>query len=185
MKKIALIFLVLSLVACKKKVTTSNETLIKPIEFDLPLIHGRNLDSLELQKYDDRILAFSIELGYRSSDFNKRLGLIISARTLDTDWKELIESVIKRENYQMSERNNLQYLDSLAQMIVHPSHIYMQSHHALIESHRRLVDNYVILKNYDQFKSLSAILDTVLANELAINQSLEDFEAQIKNSQAQ
>ena len=182
---INLVLTIFLLVGCKKKETETSESPVQPINFDLPLVHGRNLDSLNHQKYEERILAFSIELGYRSTDFNKRLGLIISAKKPDDDWKALVQSVIQRENYQMAEQANVQYLDSLSQAIAHPNQSHMESHEELIASYQRLINNYAILRNSNQFTSLSALLDSVLSNELAINQSLKNFETQIKNSQVQ
>jgi len=184
MKKLFCVWLLFSIASCKKKDVVVDETAVQTINFDLPLVRGRNLDSLKVQKYDERILAFSIELGYRSTDFNKRLGLIISAKTPNDDWKILVKSIIRRENYQTAERTNRQYLDSLSLMIVRPPTRYVKSHEELTRAFRRLISNYEILKEPDQFKNLPALLDSVLSNELTINESLKNFEQQIKNSQA-
>lgn len=146
----------------------------------LPLIIGRNIDSLSRLSYEPRILAFSIELGHRNVDFDKRLGLMIGEMTPDRSWRDVVEKHITSPNYHAAESYNRLYLDSLALLLHDPPAHYAASQEALKQALLRLIANYDVLRRYDGFPSMSAILDTILNHERAINQTITDFKNQIE-----
>lgn len=173
------VFLMVIGVSCSKK-KTEPEATMQPerqtvITNEFPILPGRNLDSLKHQRYEDRILAFSIELGHRSNDFNLRFAMMLRAGT-NTDWKAAIKRVIESENYKSAEKYNMDYLDSLHTLILKPSSEYQEHLTALTNSFDRLRSNYSLIKNYSGFRNTPAILDSVLSNELVIKGSLRNFE---------
>ncbi|MBX7152250.1 hypothetical protein K1X84_11450 [bacterium] len=175
MYKYILLILFFIFLSCSKK-QPDIETDVKPLELDLPLLHERNLDSVKLLSYEDRLLAFSIDLGQRSTDFNRRLGLTISANTPDKSWINVIETVWERDNYTKAKSANLNYLQNFRSVIDSPEKKFRPYYDDLIQSHNRLINNYEIISKYREFANMSAILDSVLTNELAINASLRQFE---------
>lgn len=170
-----ILILLFFLVACSKK-KPQTETDAKPIELDLPLLHERNLDSVKLLPYEDRLLAFSIDLGQRSTDFNRRLGLTISLNTPDKNWADVVKTVWERDNYNKAQSANLDYLQRFRSVIGLPEQSFRPYYDDLIQSHDRLINNYQLISDYRQFATMSAMLDSVLTNELAINASLRKFE---------
>ncbi|MBL7994104.1 hypothetical protein JNM05_01920 [bacterium] len=172
-------FLIFFTDSCSKKKTESEDTnqteQATVIINEFPILAGRNLDSLKNGKYADRILAFSIELGHRSNDFNLRFAMMLRAGA-NADWKAAIKKVIESENYKSAEKFNLDYLDSLHALIVKPTSEYQEHFTALTNSYNRLRSNYSLIKNYSGFRNTPAILDSVLSNELVIKRSLRNFE---------
>jgi hypothetical protein len=174
---------VLLFAACgqKKIESAALDAPVQPIQHDQPLIEGRNLDSLAAMPYEPRLLAFSIELGHRSADFNKRLGLMIASITPDATWKEVVEFRTSAENYRSARRHNIGYLDSLEALVANPPARFKSYQTGLSASFERLKANYNVLDRYDRFPTMSAILDTVLANEIFINRSLNEFRSFLEN----
>jgi hypothetical protein len=174
-----IICILLILSSCSKKKTENDETApsehVAPISHEFPIMPGRSLDSLGKQDYTERILAFSIELGHRSNDFNRRFAMMLRTGA-GGNWRGIIKDVLQSENYRKAEAFNLAYLDSLNQMIVKPAAAYKEHYHSLTASYDRLKNNYALIKNYPTFKSMPAILDTVLSNEFVIKGSLKSFE---------
>lgn len=170
-----ILFLVFGFLACSKN-KPETETKIKPIELDLPFLYERNLDSIKLLPYEDQLLAFSIDLGQRSTDFNRRLGLTVSLNTPDKNWSEVMKTVWERDNYGNAKSANLAYLNRFRSMLDSPPNDFRVYYDGLTRSHDRLINNYAIVSSYNQFAGMSAILDSVLSNELAINASLRQFE---------
>ena len=172
-------FILINLVSCSKKKTASDVSVQSEQETaitnEFPLIAGRSLDSLKHQKYTERILAFSIELGHRSNDFNTRLAMMLRAGA-GGNWREAIQKALETDNYKAAEKHNIDYLDSLRQLILHPDSDYREHFTALTGSYERLQNNYSLIRNYASFKNIPAILDTVLSNEIVIKGSLKSFE---------
>lgn len=172
-------FIMIIGVSCSKKKTESEEARQPGQEIEItnefPVMPGRNLDSLRDQNYPDRILAFSIELGHRSNDFNLRFAMMLRAGA-NADWKAAIKKVLESENYKSAEKYNMNYLDSLHALILKPSSEYQEHFSALTNSYNRLRNNYTLIKNYSGFSNTPAILDSVLSNELVIKGSLRNFE---------
>jgi hypothetical protein len=180
-----IIFLLFLLAGCSKKKEAAKESQAgdskeAPVSLDLPIIRGRNLDSLKSQKYENRLLAFSIELGYRSRDFNQRLSVMVAVTSGQEDWKKTVGKNIISENYKSAEAYNRRYLDSLKKMIASPPEEFRPSFRELTASYERLKNNYAILNDHEKFKTMAAILDTVLGNELAINRTLKNFETKME-----
>jgi hypothetical protein len=172
------ILLLIQVVSCGKKKTESEETQTEPeaaITNEFPIVPGRNLDSLKNQEYRDRILAFSIELGHRSNDFNRRFAMMLRASS-GGDWRTAIKNVLESENYKAAENYNIAYLDSLSQLISKPVAVYKEHQVSLAGSYDRLKNNYALIRNYPSFKNMPAILDTVLSDEFVIKGSLKNFE---------
>lgn len=173
------VFLVINAVSCAKKKTESEETTQPETETvvknEFPIMAGRSLDSLKTQKYSDRVLAFSIELGHRSNDFNRRFAMILRAGS-GGDWQKAIRSSIELENYKAAEKYNMDYLDSLRRLIIKPPAEFNEHLTALTNSYDRLCSNYALIRNFASFKNMPAILDTVLSNEFVIKGSLRSFE---------
>ncbi len=166
------------LTSCSKKKAETEEAAQEtaaPITHEFPIMPGRSLDSLSKQDYMERILAFSIELGHRSNDFNRRFAMMLRAGS-GGNWRGTIKEVLQSENYRMAEAFNLAYLDSLNQMIAKPAAGYKDHYISLIRSYDRLKNNYALIKDYGSFKSMPAMLDTVLSNEFVIKGSLKSFE---------
>ncbi len=183
---LAVFLLILLCAGCSKKKQDSqaSDTSTVPelkINYDLPVIRGRSLDSLKSQKYVDRILAFSIELGFRSRDFNQRLGLMLAGTSGREHWNEEVAKNIASENYIRAESYNKTYLDSLRKLLTAPPDEFRQSFLELTASYERLKNNYAVLRDHEKFKTMTAILDTVLTNEFAINRTLKDFERKMGN----
>jgi hypothetical protein len=173
-----LLCLLIVLSSCSKKKTESKETTQEPaasITHEFPIMSGRSLDSLSKQDYTERILAFSIELGHRSNDFNRRFAMMLRAGS-GGNWRGTIKEVLQSENYRAAEAFNVAYLDSLNQMIAKPTAAYKEHYLSLVNSYSRLKNNYALIKDYGTFKSMPAILDTVLSNEFVIKGSLKSFE---------
>lgn len=174
-----LVCILLIFPSCSKKKTETDETASKepitPISHEFPIMPGRSLDSLSKQDYMERILAFSIELGHRSNDFNRRFAMMLRAGS-GGNWRGTIKDVLQSENYMKAETFNIAYLDSLNRLIGRPAADYKEHYASLLASYGRLKNNYALLKNYPTFKSMPAILDTVLSNEFVIKGSLKSFE---------
>lgn len=177
--RILYILLFILAISCSKKKTDTEETAQTepeaPITNEFPIVSGRNLDSLKHQDYKERILAFSIELGHRSNDFNRRFAMMLRSGA-GGDWRAAVKKVLESENYKAAETYNTGYLDSLNQLISKPAVAYKEHYVSLLNSYDRLKNNYSLIKNYAIFKSMPAILDTVLSNEFVIKGSLKSFE---------
>lgn len=173
------VLLLLQVISCSKKKTDTEEIAQTepetPMTNEFPIVSGRNLDSLKSQDYTERILAFSIELGHRSNDFNRRFAMMLRAGA-GGDWRAAVKKVLELENYKAAERYNTDYLDSLNQLISKPAVAYKEHYVSLLNSYDRLKNNYSLIKNYAIFKNMPAILDTVLSNEFVIKGSLKSFE---------
>lgn len=175
-KTVMLLLAILILAGCSKKRNVSDAA----TDAGLPLIIGRNIDSLSRLSYEPRILAFSIELGHRNVDFDKRLALMIGEMTPDHSWRDVVEKHVTSPNYRTAESYNRRYLDSLALLLHDPPAHYAASQEALKQALARLIANYEVLRRYDGFPSMSAILDTVLIHERAINRTITDFKNHIE-----
>ena len=177
------VLLLLQVISCSKKKTEAEEVQqpesATVITNEFPITPGRNLDSLKRQDYMERILAFSIELGHRSNDFNRRFAMMLRAGS-GGDWRGAIKKTLESENYRSAEIYNKAYLDSLNQLISKPAAAYKEHYQSLAASYDRLKNNYALIKNYPTFKSMPAILDTVLSNEFVIKGSLKNFEEYIR-----
>lgn len=177
-----IVLIPLLLGACQKR--KNAEQRVEAVAVDLPLVAGRHIDSLRPMAYEARILAFSIELGHRSSDFNKRLGLIIGLMSADRPWREVVEQQVTAPNYRQAESYNRSYLDSLAGLLHDPPAALAGSRDELAGALQRLHANYEALRQYDRFSSMSVLLDSVLVNEQIINRSLSRFKTVIEAVQS-
>ena len=168
--------------ACRKKQHNASvrETTLAAYTFELTILRGRRLDSLASLAYEDRLLAYALELGLRSRDFNQRLGLIISASSDDIEWTELVTQVTGMENYKQAEEYNLRYLDSLAALCHSPTAPLTNSFGELRKAHHGLIDNYATLRNLEEYSEFLDLLSVVLANEQTINQALLEAERTLR-----
>lgn len=178
---IALSLLIILTASCAKK-----KIEVEPVDNSdteiLTVLTGRNLDSLKNKSYRDKILAFSIELGQRSKDFNQRLGQIIFLKNSVGSWQKAFDQTLKDSLFSAAEKINLGYLDSLQALITQPSEEFQTSHIDLSVAYDRLKINYRIIHDYRNFKNMSTILDSVLSNELTINKSLKDFKNTVEKT---
>lgn len=175
-------FLILLLCSCGKKKTNesdlnpdSSATAVQPINYDIPIDAGRPVDVVKALPFKEQLLAFSIELGNRSKDFNQRLGLILFAKRSGEPWRDAVRNNIARENYKNAELYHVAYLDSLRRVIRPTDQTLQTSYKELLAAHGRWINNYQILRDHEKFESMIAVLDTVLSNEMTINKALRDF----------
>lgn len=175
--------LLLQLISCSKKKTETEDRRQTDTEMtithEFPIVPGRNLDSLKRQDYTERILAFSIELGHRSNDFNRRFAMMLRAGA-GGDWRGAIKKALESDNYKAAERYHTAYLDSLVQLISEPAGPYKEQYHSLTACYARFRNNYALIQNYSAFQGMPAVLDSVLSNELAIKNSLMSFEKHMR-----
>lgn len=176
------VFLVLLIASCGKKKTDASQlgqdsasTAVQPINYDIPIEAGRPVTLVKALPFREQLLAFSIELGNRSKDFNQRLGLILFAKRSGEPWREAVRNNIARENYRNAEMYHTAYLDSLRGVIRPTDAALKSSYNELLIAHKRWRNNYQILHDHEKFESMIAVLDTVLSNEMAINKALKDF----------
>ena len=172
---------VLGLGACKKKPSTDSlASSLSSYNFILKIQPGRSIDSLRERAYEDRLLAYALELGTRSRDFNRRLGLIISAVGQETEWHKIVEQVIAMENYREAAAYNQSYLDSLGVLCANPAAGYELIYTHLVGAHESLTANYTLLQDHSSSESFSLLLTRVLSNEQAINSALKEVERQLR-----
>ncbi len=176
----------LILIGCSKKKPSLDEIIKESqpgqpkVSVNLPLLPGRNIELLKTKPYGDRILAYSIELGKRSADFDKRLDGILTLAAARSDWKDVIHLVTATENFQMAAQFNKMHLDSLLGIIHNPPDVFKASYEELLQAHRGLFRNYDTLDSCGQYEKLPDMVESIIRNELLINQALKNFEKVIR-----
>jgi hypothetical protein len=135
-------------------------------------IKGRNIDSLMTRPYQDRLLAFSIELGVRSKDFDERFDRIIEQASAKAEWKGIILAEINKPVYLTVETHNVKYLDSLFFIIQSPPEDLKSVFELQSKALDCFKDNYHILKTCESSFGLGNILDKKLRNDMNMNASM-------------
>ncbi len=136
------------------------------------IIKGRNIDSLRTRPYPDRLLAFSIELGNRSKDFDERFDVIYNKIQNQTAWQEIVLFEINRREYMTVEKHNLAYLDSLFSLLQSPPSEMKQLYDVQHESFSAFRGNYQILQQSEMEKSIENLIDKKYLNDIIIKTGL-------------
>lgn len=136
------------------------------------ILQGRNLDSLRVRPFADRLLAFSIELGRRSRDFDDRFDRIMDRLQNADDWQNRLLLEIQKPEFAVVEKHNLAYLDSLMMLLEGvPDSLreLMRVQKTGLEAFR---DNYEQLHQCALMPAMHGIYDRKYRNDLIIQAAM-------------
>lgn len=135
-------------------------------------IKGRNIDSLKTAPFKGKLLAFSIELGVRSRDFDNRFERLAEKAGSREDWCEVLQFEINTPAFSLIEKHNTAYMDSLYGLISSPpddlKDVCDLQNRALL----CFKSNYALLRDCGTYASMGKIFDLKLRNDRIMNAAM-------------
>ncbi len=135
-------------------------------------LKGRNIDSLKTAPFKGRLLAFSIEIGIRSRDFDDRFDRLVEKAGGRQDWCEVIQFEINRPAFALVENHNTAYMDSLFGLISSPPDDLKDICDLQTRALLCFKSNYALLRDCGTYSSLGKICDLKLKNDRIMNVSM-------------
>lgn len=152
------------------------------LELEKPILSDRSLDSLKRLDYRTRLVAFSVDMGKRSSDLNDRMRVLTTLSFQEDDWVAYLRKAAQNENFIDARKQYQDYLARFHQLVAPPESGYQAQFEFVNLAYETYLENYAFLDHPEQFSDVTSFFDAVILNEKKIGQHLRSFEALLLKS---